>query len=96
MSLIHETESITATERQNLIAHYIAPDRHHPGIAHYQPREFGISVWAIAAYYETVGRDLDRVASDYDIPVEQARAALAYYAEHANEIDTYLASRCAA
>src|SRR5262245_32125831 len=93
MSLIHETESFTASERQALIDQYIVPDPHHPGIAHYVLGKYGISVWALVAYYETVGHDLNRVASDYDIPADQVRAALAFYAEHADAIDAYLASR---
>jgi uncharacterized protein (DUF433 family) len=93
MSLIHEKLTLSPDERQALIHRYIAPDPHHLGIAHYVLREYGISVWALVAYVETVGHDLDRVAGDYDIPVEQVRAALAFYAEHADAIDTYLASR---
>lgn len=93
MSLIHEAESVIASERRDLIARYIVPDPHHPGIAQYQLRESAISVWALVAYYETVGHDLNLVAGDYDVPVEQVRAALAFYTEHADAIDTYLSSR---
>ncbi len=93
MSLIHETESVTASKRRDLIARYVAPDPHHPGIAHYQLHESAISVWALVAYYETVGHDLGRVADDYDLPIEQVRAALAFYIEHADAIDAYLSSR---
>ncbi len=93
MSLIHEVESVAATERRDLIARYIAPDPHHPGIARYQLRESAISVWALVAYYETVEHDLQRVADDYDLPLEQVRAALAFYTEHAESIDAYLSSR---
>ncbi len=93
MSLIHETESVSTAERDRLIARYIAPDRPHRGLAHYQLREFGVAVWALVAYYATVGHDLERVADDYDLPVEQVRAALAFYTEHADAIDAYLSSR---
>ncbi len=95
MFLIHETQTLSSAERQALINHYIAPDPQHPGIAHYVLREYGISVWALVAYYATVGHDLDRVASDYDIPAEQVRAALAFYAEHTNAIDAYLSADAA-
>ena len=93
MSLIHEAESIAVEERQELIACFIVPDPHHPGIAHYQLRDSAISVWALVAYYDAVGHDLDRVAYDYDIPAEQVRAALAFYTEHVDAIDAYLRSR---
>ena len=93
MSLIHEAESVTASERRDLIARYIVPDPHHPGIAQYQLRESAISVWALVAYYETIGHDLNRVADDYDLPIEQVRAALAFYTEHTDAIDAYLSSR---
>jgi uncharacterized protein (DUF433 family) len=93
MSLIHEAESLTVAERRDLIARFIVPDPHHPGIAHYQLRDSAISIWALVAYYDAVRHDLDQVAYDYNIPVEQVRAALAFYAEHADAIDTYLRSR---
>ncbi len=93
MSLIHEAESVTASERRDLIARYIVSDPYHPGIAHYQLRESAISVWALVAYYETVEHDLNQVAGDYNVPVAQVRAALAFYIEHADAIDMYLSSR---
>ena len=93
MSLIHEPKSVTAAERRELIARYIAPDPHHQGVAHYRLRESAISVWALVAYYETAEHDTSRVAADYDIPAEQVRAALAFYTEHADAIDAYLSSR---
>jgi uncharacterized protein (DUF433 family) len=93
MSLIHETDVLSADERRALIRQYIVPDPHHPGIARYVLGEYGVSVWALVAYYEAVGHDLHRVASDYDVPDEQVRAALAFYTEHADAIDAYLASR---
>ena len=93
MSLIHDTESVTLAERRDLIARFIAPDPHHPGVAHHQVRDVAVSVWALVAYYDAVGHDLNQVAYDYDITVEQVRAALAFYAEHVDTIDAYLRSR---
>ncbi|HEY7909034.1 MAG TPA: DUF433 domain-containing protein, partial [Thermomicrobiales bacterium] len=87
MPLIHAIERIPAIERQELIAEYVVPDPHHPGVAHFHLRESAISVWALVAYYEAVGQDLGRVARDYDVPDEHIRAALAFYAEQADAID---------
>ena len=56
MPLIHAIERIPAIERQELIAEYVVPDPHHPGVAHYHLRESAISVWALVAYYEAVGK----------------------------------------
>ena len=44
MSLIQGAQSVTAIERQDLIARSIVPDPHHPGIAHHQLSESAISV----------------------------------------------------
>ncbi|MGI8689655.1 MAG: DUF433 domain-containing protein [Thermomicrobiales bacterium] len=96
MSLINAIEQISAIERQELIAKYVVPDPHHPGIAQCCLRESSISVWALVAYYEAVGHDMNRVANDYDVPAEQIRAALAFYAEHTDAIDAYLSSRLGA
>lgn len=93
MSLIHEDELIAAAERQDLIARYVVSDPHHPGIARYRLRDSAISVWTLVAYYDAVSHDLNQVAYDYDLPIEQVRAALAFYVEHADAIDAYLRSR---
>ncbi len=93
MSLIHASEQISAVERQGLIAKYIVPDPHHPGTTHYRLRESAVSVWVLVAYYETVGHDLRRVVSDYDLPEKHVQAALAFYVEYADAVDAYLSAR---
>ena len=90
MSLIQTDIAMTAEERADLIARYIQPNPHRPGIAHFVVRDEWISVWALVAYYETVQGNIAQVTHDYTIDPRYVRAALAFYAEHTEEIDAFL------
>lgn len=93
MSLIEITEMATAEERANLIAQHIKPDPYRPGAARSVVRGDGAPVWALVSYYMTAGGDVRQVADDYEITPEQVQAVLAFYAEHAEEIDAFLRAR---
>lgn len=54
--------------------------------------KFGVPVWALVGHWEAVGRDIDRVAHDYDVPREAVEAALAYYDRHQPAIDARIAA----
>lgn len=43
-------------------------------------RGYGTPVWALIAYLRVVQGDVDRVATDYELPREAVDAVLAYYA----------------
>jgi len=78
----------TAQEKADLIAEYIEPDPHHPGLYNAWLNPYGVSVWIIVSRFQAVnGGDLDLAAEDYDIPREAVEAALAYYEEHKAAID---------
>ena len=49
----------------------------------------GIPVWALVGYHRVV-EDLETVARDYGLTVEQVQAALDYYDAHRPEIDSRL------
>ena len=53
--------------------------------------DYGVSVWALVAYWRGVGEDVDRVATDYALPREAVIAALQYYERHRDLIDARLA-----
>jgi uncharacterized protein (DUF433 family) len=46
-------------------------------------------------YWLTVGRDADRVATSYAVPIEAVEAALAYYTQNREIIDARLAANAA-
>ena len=53
-------------------------------------RGYGVPVWALLGYYRAVNGDLSRVATDYDLPEDAVRAALAHYRRHQKELDARL------
>jgi uncharacterized protein (DUF433 family) len=76
---------------EELIARYIDADaRRGRGLSDARLREYGTPVWALIGYLRAVGGDIDRVASDYEIPREAVEAALAYYERHKALIDARL------
>ncbi|HVC33832.1 MAG TPA: hypothetical protein VNL16_10015 [Chloroflexota bacterium] len=76
-----------------LIAREIEDDWYHPGPADVRLRRSGVHVWAIIGFYLGAGGlDKATVAQDYEIPVEEIEACLAYYRRHRAEIDARLAA----
>lgn len=93
MSLIEQTESLSAEERADLIARHIKPDPYRPGVARYIVRGHGTAIWAIVSLHDGGNNDIAYVADGYDLTEEQVRAALAFYADHAEEVDAFIHSR---
>ena len=77
-------------QSQQLIARWIEPHPWKGSAAEARLKDSKISVWAIIGQLRAEGRDVPRVAEDYDIPVEAVEAALAYYREHRAVIDDRL------
>lgn len=50
----------------------------------------GVPVWALVGSLPAAGDDLVEVASAYDVPLEAAEAAMAYYRRHKALIDAWL------
>ncbi len=75
---------------QQLIARWIEPHPWKGSAAETRLKESKISVWAIIGQLRAEGRDVQRVAEDYLIPVEAVEAALAYYQQHQAVIDDRL------
>ena len=74
----------------DLVQQYIREDPEWPGAAEARIAGYGVPVWALIGYYRAVNGDLSRVATDYDLPEDAVRAALAYYREHQKELDARL------
>jgi uncharacterized protein (DUF433 family) len=80
---------------QELIERYIEQDPYRPGSNGARLRDYGVSVWALIAYYQAAEGDINRVAADYELPPEAVEAALAYYRQHKESIDVRIAEHVA-
>ena len=75
-----------------LITQYIEPNPHYPGIAEARLKRYGVAVWALIGQLPARANDLAQVARDYDVPLEAAEAAYAYYQRHRAVIDARLSA----
>jgi len=84
-----------ATSAAKLIAQYIEPNPHRPGADEVRIRGTGVPVWALIGQFEATGRDRQRTATAYRLPVEALDAALAYYERHRAVIRARIAANAA-
>lgn len=61
-----------------------------PGVCGGEPRVAGhrITVRQIVTWHDRMGVSVDEIASEYDLAISDVYAALAYYFDHREEIDT--------
>jgi uncharacterized protein (DUF433 family) len=61
-----------------------------PGICGGKPRIEGhrITVQQIVIWHDRLGRSADEIATEYELDLSDVYAALAYYFDHRQEIDT--------
>lgn len=61
-----------------------------PGVASGRPHIAGhrITVQDIVIWHEWLGRSADEIATEYDLSISDIYAALAYYYDHRDEINT--------
>jgi hypothetical protein len=74
---------------------WIEPDPWRPGAFDVRVREYGVHVWALIGHAKATGRSAADVAGDYEIPVEAAEAAFAYYEQHQAIIDARIEANLA-
>jgi uncharacterized protein (DUF433 family) len=74
------------------ISQYIDLNPYRPGLDEARLKEFGVPVWALIGYLPAVGGAVNRVAADYELPVEAVEAAIAYYHQHRSLIDARVAA----
>lgn len=72
------------------LAEYIDNDSGWLDPSNVRLRRYWIDVWAIIGYWLGVGRDAQRTAEAYDIPVEYVEAAVRYYQRYQVFIDVRL------
>jgi uncharacterized protein (DUF433 family) len=78
-----------------IIARYIEPNPHYPGLDAARVKGYGVSVWSLIAHLHAVDGDVARVAADYALPCEAVEAAIAYYQRHKSLIDARIAANAA-
>ncbi len=79
-------------QTRQLVARWIEPHPSKGSAAEARLKDSKIAVWAIIGQLRAEGRDVPRVAEDYEIPVEAVEAALAYYDRHRAVIDDRLST----
>ena len=89
------TQNSSVNDDDTLVAQWIEPDPNRPGAYNVWVVDYCVHVWAIIGYLEAVSGNIDRVAEDYDLPVDAVRAAVAYYRQHKEIIDARLAANAA-
>lgn len=60
------------------------------GAAEARLRRSWVPVWAVIGQIPVAGNNVESLAEAYDIPAEEAEAALAYYRRHRDVIDARL------
>lgn len=83
--------SVRSVNDQDLIDQFIQIDPA-GGCADARVIGHAVPIWALIGYWLANGRDIDRVARDYDLPTAAVQAALAFYARHTEVIDTRMQS----
>ena len=74
-----------------LIERYVEPDPWHPWAGDARLRESGVHVWALIGHWHYgTNQDTEAVARDYNLPLQEVQAALAYYRRHTAAIDARL------
>jgi uncharacterized protein (DUF433 family) len=83
--------SVRSVNDQDLIDQFIKVDPA-GGCADARVIGHAVPIWALVGYWMANGRDIDRVARDYDLPTAAVQAALAFYAHHTEVIDNRMRS----
>jgi len=78
-----------------LIARYIQENPYRTGSANVRIMPYEVPVWAIVGHLDAVHGNVQRVADDYELPTDAVEAALAYYEQHKQAIDTRIAANAA-
>jgi uncharacterized protein (DUF433 family) len=60
------------------------------GVAGGKPRIAGrrITVHDVVTWHELLGKSVDEISADHDLTLAEIHAALAYYFDHRDEVDT--------
>ncbi|MGI8854738.1 MAG: DUF433 domain-containing protein [Thermomicrobiales bacterium] len=90
------TKSRNTLTDEDLIARYIVPHPTKMGVDQAVIAGYGVSVWALVGYLRGTDATAERVAADYDLPVEAVEAAMAYYRQHKALFDSRIAVNDAA
>ncbi|HEY7035776.1 MAG TPA: hypothetical protein VH482_30845 [Thermomicrobiales bacterium] len=76
---------------KELILRYVEVDPIHSGPGNVRLKDSGVNVWAIIGNYLANERDAERTAAEYDLPLMEVEAAVAFYRRFKWAIDARLA-----
>jgi uncharacterized protein (DUF433 family) len=93
---VKAAKSRNARTDEDLIARYIVPHPTKTGVDQAVLAGYNVSVWALVGYLRGTDGTIERVATDYDLPIEAVEAAMAYYRRHQALIDSRIAVNDAA
>jgi uncharacterized protein (DUF433 family) len=79
------------TASEEMIARWVQPNPHKEGPAEAWLPASGVSVWVLINQLHLDGWKVERVAKDYQLPLEAVKAAVAYYERHKEIIDARIA-----
>jgi len=88
-------QRVNVTVPVEVLERWIAPHPRRDDFAEVRIRDVGVPVWTLIGYQQATGADYRRLAHDYEIPDEAARAAVRYYELHRPAIDARLAENAA-
>lgn len=86
-STLQQSNTDTTLDNNALINQHIGEKPWSPGAGDARLKDFGVPVWALVGYSKIPGYTLEMVATDYDIPLEAVKAAMAYYDQNKQAID---------
>ncbi len=77
----------------SLIERYLEPYPGRPGPAEWRLKveAGGVPVWALIGALPEDGSNIERIARDFEVPLDAVRAAWAYYQRHKVVIDVKIA-----
>ncbi len=61
-----------------LIQQYLELNPYRDGLDEVRLKDYGVAVWVLIGYLQTLAADIERVAADYAVPLEAVQAAYAY------------------
>lgn len=80
---------MAVADKQALIERYISTGRPSalPDPIDARLRDYGVHVWALIEHMRLVQPDPRKLATEFEVPYEAVKAALAYYEQHRERID---------
>ena len=83
--------SIDTDMQEQLIAHWIEPNPHHPSLAEAWVLPGHVSLWVVIRQLQLEHWEPEGITEGYGLPAEAVQAAVAYYQRHQAVVDDRIA-----